>query len=318
LHCPTNYNIGWALEFRYDGARARYLNRELNAQVLQQTGQFVSLGDTWTDYDGDSAYGDFTVNGSTVTNMKSYEPGMAQVDPWMSSGGTATDYVMSDHLGTTRGLIAPNNVPTDAAVYTAFGERISGTNHRFGYVGSWGYQSNPIPGTPNPDTAFPFLHVGARYYDPATGRFLQRDPIGIRGGTNVYAYVQNNPMFGVDPSGLWWWESDSSVSEWLACNFWMNVHSTETLANMSDTRATAEAVGVSIVVGGTIYVGGRVIVGQILKVRPYAVGPEPVTGPEVPLPVWPKNPLPPVKPSPPIEPGPPYYDPNRFKDWPTG
>jgi len=195
--CPTNYQIGYAREFRYDGARARYLNRELSpAGLLMNPPQFNSLSDTWTDYDGDSTYGDFEVTPGyppTVTNKRSYQPGLAQVDPWVSSGGTATDYVMSDHLGTTRGLIAPNNVPTDAAVYTAFGERISGTNHRFGYVGSFGYQSH---------AEFPFLHVGTRYYDPESGRFLQRDPIGIRGGLNLYEYVRSRVTIAVDPKGL--------------------------------------------------------------------------------------------------------------------
>jgi hypothetical protein len=48
---------------------------------------------------------------------------------------------------------------------------------------------------------FPYLHVGARYYDPASGRFLQRDPIGILGGLNVYAYVENYATGAIDPSG---------------------------------------------------------------------------------------------------------------------
>jgi uncharacterized protein RhaS with RHS repeats len=43
--------------------------------------------------------------------------------------------------------------------------------------------------------------VGWRYYDPASGRFLQRDPIGIRGGLNVYEYVDSNPLTSIDPSG---------------------------------------------------------------------------------------------------------------------
>jgi RHS repeat-associated protein len=42
----------------------------------------------------------------------------------------------------------------------------------------------------------------ARAYNPAMGRFMQADPIGARGGMNVYAYVGNNPVNFTDPFGL--------------------------------------------------------------------------------------------------------------------
>ena len=41
-----------------------------------------------------------------------------------------------------------------------------------------------------------------RTYDPATGRYLEADPIGQAGGLNPYAYVANRPTGFSDPSGL--------------------------------------------------------------------------------------------------------------------
>jgi RHS repeat-associated protein len=40
-----------------------------------------------------------------------------------------------------------------------------------------------------------------RYYDPGVGRFVSQDPIGLLGGSNLFAYAPN-PMGWVDPSGL--------------------------------------------------------------------------------------------------------------------
>lgn len=42
----------------------------------------------------------------------------------------------------------------------------------------------------------------ARAYNPALGRFLTRDPIGLLGGQNAYAYGGDNPLSFTDPRGL--------------------------------------------------------------------------------------------------------------------
>jgi len=107
-------------------------------------------------------------------------------------------------LGTTRFLTDESGQTIDSAAYTAFGERVTGSSGRFGYVGAHGYQTH---------TEMPYQHVGNRYYDPTSGRFLQRDPIGVGGALNVYAYVANAPTVSVDPSGLFHYDN-SKPSFW--------------------------------------------------------------------------------------------------------
>jgi RHS repeat-associated protein len=50
-----------------------------------------------------------------------------------------------------------------------------------------------------PETGFYLTHY--RFYDPNTGRWLNRDPIGERGGLNLYGYVGGNPVNFTDPTG---------------------------------------------------------------------------------------------------------------------
>ncbi|OGR36900.1 MAG: hypothetical protein A2091_11405 [Desulfuromonadales bacterium GWD2_61_12] len=82
-------------------------------------------------------------------------------------------------------------------------------------VQQYAYDSFGMVTPSNPDFENSYTYTGrewdkevglyyyrARYYDPMEGRFISKDPIGLNGGINVYAYVQNNPVNWTDPSGL--------------------------------------------------------------------------------------------------------------------
>ncbi|MGB2987711.1 MAG: hypothetical protein WBE26_17735, partial [Phycisphaerae bacterium] len=56
------HDITYAREFRYDGARQRYLNRELDPDDLEN-GFITAVSETWSDYDGDEIYGDYMIDG---------------------------------------------------------------------------------------------------------------------------------------------------------------------------------------------------------------------------------------------------------------
>ncbi len=62
----------------------------------------------------------------------------------------------------------------------------------FGFVGKAGYYSDEESG---------LQLLGHRYYLPKLGRFLTQDPTGHDAGLNLYEYVNNNPLIGIDPIG---------------------------------------------------------------------------------------------------------------------
>ncbi len=72
-------------------------------------------------------------------------------------------------------------------------------------------QVHSIPGTATNNQRFPGQYADAetgysynyfRDYDPTTGRYIESDPIGLRGGLNTYRYVGGNPLYWIDPLGL--------------------------------------------------------------------------------------------------------------------
>ena len=115
--------------------------------------------------------------------------------PDLIVAGGATYRITEDHLGSPRLII---NTATGALAeqlnYNTFGVVTTDTNpgfQPFGYTG----------GLYDQDTRLVLL--GARDYDPTTGRFTTKDPSGFDGGdTNLYTYVNNDPVNSIDPTGL--------------------------------------------------------------------------------------------------------------------
>jgi RHS repeat-associated protein len=56
-------------------------------------------------------------------------------------------------------------------------------------------------------------YYGFRFYEPNLSRWLNRDPIGEVGGINLYEFVRNRPVNGIDPFGLTTYVSDSPLAD---------------------------------------------------------------------------------------------------------
>jgi RHS repeat-associated protein len=65
----------------------------------------------------------------------------------------------------------------------------------------WQRRSLKLVSAPCQDVEKGTMYNYFRDYDPATGRYVQSDPIGLAGGPSTYAYVLNDPMQLVDRDG---------------------------------------------------------------------------------------------------------------------
>ncbi|MEW6278934.1 MAG: RHS repeat-associated core domain-containing protein [Candidatus Eremiobacterota bacterium] len=105
----------------------------------------------------------------------------------------ATYRLLRDHIGSVRLVV---DVGTGLVVqrlsYDPWGNVTEDTNpgfQPFGYAG----------GLYDPDTGL--VRFGARDYQPETGRWTCKDPLGISMGNNMYAYCNNDPLNHYDPTG---------------------------------------------------------------------------------------------------------------------
>jgi RHS repeat-associated protein len=198
------------------------------------------LGATWTHYLGGEPWGDYGVtvdpndpnHTAAVSEQTRYFTGLGvQGQDDLDPNNPARRYYHGDMIGSTMTTSdGDGNITMPLVWYTAFGERVwkdgAMWSHfdeplpegypRYAYGGAYGYESGPwgqdtseVP-SPGPLVLYganrdlppiQLLHVGERWYQPGTGRFVQRDPIGIEGGFNCYAYCGAVPTGRVDPEG---------------------------------------------------------------------------------------------------------------------
>jgi len=131
-----------------------------------------------------------------MTNIVArYTHGVGVDEPLIIEKGGQFFFYQADGLGSVTDITDNSGIVKQHYTYSAFGEIESQLDVNF--IQSYTFTGREF------DSETGLYFYRARHYDPATGRFLQEDPISFAGGdVNFYAYVKNHPIVSTDPSGL--------------------------------------------------------------------------------------------------------------------
>ncbi|MFD9790420.1 RHS repeat-associated core domain-containing protein [Streptomyces sp. NPDC059070] len=115
----------------------------------------------------------------------------------VKDGATSTSYLLGDQNGTATTSVDAATQEFTRRKFTPFGEA------RGAVPSVWPGKKGFVGGETDDSTGL--THLGAREYDPATGRFLSVDPVvdySEPKQMNPYVYANNSPVTFSDPSGL--------------------------------------------------------------------------------------------------------------------
>ena len=174
-HLATVTASGATASYLYDADGERLIRRDTSGTTLY-------LGNT-----------ELKLTGTTVSGTRYYQDD-GEVIAVRTASGLA--WLINDHHETASVSIDASTLAVTRRYSTPFGGS-RGTEPT-----SWPGERGFVGGTKDPTG---LTHLGAREYDPETGRFLSVDPIidvDDPQQMNGYAYAGNNPVTMTDPDGL--------------------------------------------------------------------------------------------------------------------
>lgn len=177
-------SVGW-VDLGYDGA-GRRVRKTWN---VNDGGTLLNSAFL---YDGADIFAELDAAGNPVIEYSFY-PGVDHPHSMRQNGQMY--YYHQDVTNNVVGVSKSDGTLDTYFRWLAFGtpdesQSFNSVTNRLGFKGrEW-------------DSEAGVYYMRARYYDPRLGRFLSEDPIGLDGGTNTYAFADNDPVNAGDPSGL--------------------------------------------------------------------------------------------------------------------
>jgi len=200
----------WTLTWDYEnrlktmeqvkGAEKRTVSFKYDPQGRRIEKKLVTIKDGVTKtstytyvYDNDNIALEILVDGGNAPVKTFYIHGPGTDEHLALERGGSFYYYHADGLGSITAITDQSKSIVQSYTYDSFG-MVKPANNTFN--NSYTFTAREW------DKETGLYYYRARYYDPMEGRFVSKDPIGFKGGINVYAYTSNNPTNLKDPLGL--------------------------------------------------------------------------------------------------------------------
>jgi RHS repeat-associated protein len=196
----------WKSEFTYDGM----MRRRITKDFTWSGGAWLQTNELRYVYDGRLVVQERDANNLPVV---SYTRGLDLSSSLDGAGGiggllartdhhlltvgdpNAHAYYHADANGNITALMNNNGLLLASYTYDPFGNMLS-MSGPLADANAYRFSSKEVGRNSG------LYYYGFRFYDANSQRWLNRDPIGERGGTNLFAYVANEPLRRRDPLGL--------------------------------------------------------------------------------------------------------------------